>query len=202
MSEEMDQVEMLAGMESMARMTHVFYASLVEEGFMHSDAMALTKVWLAATMSASITPSEEQGELSVNVRRQVGVSSRVVACVALHDVEDVESFAAQAVRKILAGNGGFLRREHREELTAFLTVTLYAIEEDWDPRRTPSFRLYASWLLQRRGTDWYRRTFHDSRSGKRMTETSLEALVKDNDAYRGSTPSPEGEVIRRAALYG
>lgn len=71
--------------------------------------------------------------------------------VALHDIDDVYAFAADAVRRFRSR----ATPDEREEMTQAAVAILYELAAEFDPARSPSFAGYAARYLPARLHDWW-----------------------------------------------
>jgi hypothetical protein len=84
----------------------------------------------------------------------------------LHDVDDVERFAARVLDLQLGKWRAHLRADDRESAHAYLISECWLLSERYDPTRNTSFSKYAHNTLKLRLVDWYRAHYGDSRHGR------------------------------------
>ncbi len=99
----------------------------------------------------------------------------------LHDVDDVEGLARDALNDRLRTWGAHLRPHDYEDALAYLVATAWEVSRRYDRSRSAqSFSTYAGRILRFRVADWYRGFLGDSRygGGARITD-SLEEIELD-----------------------
>jgi DNA-directed RNA polymerase specialized sigma24 family protein len=84
----------------------------------------------------------------------------------LEDVDDVEGLIAFVVERYLGRRGAYLRPELREDLDDYLLTRTWELYRRFDPSKASTSLTLSTYLSRRLTyacTDWYRRTFGDSR---------------------------------------
>ena len=84
----------------------------------------------------------------------------------LEDVDDVEGLIRFVVERYLGRRGAYLRPELREDLEDYLLTRTWELYRRFDPSKASTSLTLSTYLGRRLTyacTDWYRRTFGDSR---------------------------------------
>lgn len=135
----------------------------------------------------------------------------------LHDVRDAEAFCRTVLDRTLAYQGGRLR--HRPDLyesaLTYLLETLWDLSQRYDPERVRdpetgevrvAFSTYATPILAKRISDWYRDELGDSRYGTRPSVLSLDELREREDRFWAleesdyTTVVAQGDLLTKLAL--